>query len=396
MGPARLEGDVLRLSRFVRSLAQRLRTQHGVGFVLLTCVIAGCSLVVGGEPTPICESDEGCPSKQRCVISRGVCIDADDACTESGCDDGYTCDARTLECVADDEPDPEQDAEPEPDADSGPVDPPDTRPQIPKIGVSCSNQARCALVDVGAAEPVVGVCALKTLTGFDVPSFCSVGCCSTNDCPSGYFCQHGPNAGRYCVPFDDKTRPKPSGDKAPGEECVEDTECATGRCAVDYGTHKICFDSCCSDEDCGDDLVCGLYKGGANKPLEWVCKEPRGPLGHGAECDVDGDCKSAACLGETDGLCTRSCCSNAECFAVNSQAQCTAASDSSSNTYRTYICDVSNVGANVGSTCSVNGDCKSDICVGGRCAAACCTNSDCPAGQGCVADGNEPRPHCTL
>lgn len=359
-------------------------------------VLAGCSLVVSGDPTVHCTGDEGCPATQRCAKASGTCIDEDDACTESSCSEGERCDPDTLRCVdATDTPDAtEPDAEDTPDAvDSGQPDADGPTPGV-VIGALCASQSDCRRIEVGS-QKVRGICAIQSLTGFDTPSFCTTHCCTNSDCPSDFFCEHGPSAGRYCVPFGKDTRALPSGDKRGGATCSEDTECASGSCGYAVPSEpdlKTCLDTCCADDDCETGLTCGLRDGDT---LQWVCRTAVGSGNANADCSAGGaeSCRTGACYGDLDAFCTASCCSNASCVSLG-LTRCVSGS-TAAGTSRVNICADDSSGANAGTPCSTDGECTSNICVNSRCASTCCTDGDCPDSASlCVADGNEPRPHC--
>ena len=363
-------------------------------------LLAGCSLVVGGEPRIICQSDEGCPANERCATATGQCVAASKACTADSCGAGRHCDAATLACVADAVTEP--DAAPSDDDDetpeTGPADAtpgPDGRPAVVSLGDSCQGQADCSQILV-RSQTVHGVCAIQALTGLDQPSVCTVHCCKLADCPSNTYCAFGPNAGRYCVPFD-KLRPRPTGTKTAGAHCTQNDECATGRCEVALPgetSQKTCIDTCCQDSDCGGGgLVCGLREGEDNR-LEWVCREPLGPGSAGQDCSLGGagDCKTGACYGGDPGVCTASCCSNGSCTTLGLQ-RCVSGS-TAAGTSRVNICAEDNGGLAPGAPCTTDSQCGSSICVGLKCGATCCVDADCDADKACIADGTESRPHC--
>lgn len=360
-------------------------------------LLAGCSLVVSGEPTVRCQSDEGCPSDRRCATASGTCVDTADACTETSCSAGERCDKGTLRCVDGNE---QPDGSDLPDAsyppDGSEAGTPDTGPVIPRIGDACASQTECTRVIKSGNTTVAGICATSPLSGYEVSPFCTVHCCNTSQCPSGFFCEHGPNAGRYCVPFGKDTREPPTGTKTPGASCEDDAECSTGRCdAADNSEPdvKTCLDTCCSDDDCDGSagLLCGLRTGTS---LQWVCRTPAGSSNPGSSCTRLSDCRHDACLGDVTGVCSVSCCSNASCTrAGSSLRRCVAAALDANGTI-VNLCAADQDGGNADSECANDSQCQSGICVQARCASTCCTDADCGAQQRCVADGNEPRPHC--
>ncbi len=359
-------------------------------------VLAGCSLVVAGDPSIVCKNDDGCPAEQRCAKGVGACIAASEACTDSSCSANQRCDVSTLRCIT--EPIDLPDSSNPSDADA--PDGPDARrpdadgaPSIVKIGALCASQSECSNIQVGN-DKLPGICASQPLTGFDTPSFCTKHCCETSDCPSSFFCEHGPNAGRYCVPFGPTTRPQPTGAKLGGATCSLDAECITGNCEAadpDEPALKTCIDTCCKDSDCESGLVCGLRYGDT---LQWVCRTPLGSGTAASDCSDQGsiECRTGACYGGNDAFCTLSCCSNAECTG-SSLGRCVSGSTETGSS-RVNICANSNGGATPGSPCTTDTSCLSGICVDQTCAAPCCVDNDCPSKQRCAADGNEPRPHC--
>ena len=359
-------------------------------------LLAGCSLVVSGDPVVVCQSDDGCPSGQRCVVATGTCLAAADTCTSDSCSTNETCDPVTLRCVADDVVPPTPDASDAADtgASDGTAPEAEAGPPAVQIGSACRAQGDCSLI-TDEKQRVPGVCAFEALSGFDVPSFCTKNCCKNDDCPQDFFCDHGPNAGRYCVPFGERTRARPTGSKRGGENCAASTECASGSC--DYALpqdpdQKTCIDTCCRDADCATGLVCGLRDGDT---LQWVCRLPFGPGAANSDCSSvlgPAACRTGACYGGADAFCTASCCSNASCIQLG-LSRCVSGSTEAGTSVVNICAEPSDAG-NADATCSSDGDCKSGICVATRCASTCCTDGDCPTQQKCVADGNEPRPHC--
>lgn len=353
--------------------------------------LAGCSLVVSGDPTVRCESDQGCPSSQRCAVASGACIDRSEACSETGCSDNQVCSPDTLRCVAGAPRDDASEVDAgEEDATDGSLRP-DTGPDLLRIGEACASQTDCARILVGSAR-VSGICATRPLSGFDTDPFCTTPCCKSDQCPDGFFCDHGPAAGRYCVPFGKDTRDPPSGNKVAGATCSASSECATGLCAAleaSQPAEKVCIDTCCRDLDCGNGLVCGFREG---PPLQWVCRPPRGEADPSESCiDLD-DCVHGACFGDSPAFCSISCCSNASCAEVGLSRCVSASMDGSTSSVN--LCAQNEAGGNADAPCINDADCQSGICVGAACASTCCTDTDCSNQQRCVADGNEARPHC--
>lgn len=361
-------------------------------------LLAGCSLVVGGDPTIVCKNDEGCPSDSRCAKGTGTCIANANACTDTSCGATQRCDESTLTCVDVEATEPDAEAEPdasEADADSGRRSDGEAGPPVVRIGDRCTSQAGCARI-LADKDTVPGICASEPLTGFDTPSFCTKHCCETSDCPSQYFCEHGPNAGRYCVPFGADTRAAPTGTKLGGASCTSHAECITGNCdAADPAVPavKTCIDTCCNDGDCEAGLVCGLRDGDT---LQWICRTALPGGGNAnADCSITGPegCKSGACYGGADAFCTASCCSNASCTTLGLN-RCVSGS-TEAGTSRVNICaDAAGSLFAPGATCASDSQCASNICAGLKCAATCCTNTDCGGDTPCIADGVEPRPHC--
>lgn len=360
-------------------------------------LLAGCSLAVGGDPTIVCKNDDGCPADSRCATGTSTCIATSQACTDESCDKSQRCDARTLTCIASDVTEPDADGEPdasETDADGGRRPDVEAGPPVVGIGDRCTSQAGCALI-VAGKDTLPGICASEPLTGFDTPSFCTKHCCETSDCPPRYFCEHGPNAGRYCVPFGADTRPAPTGNKPGGAGCITAAECLTGNCDAAVPTApavKTCIDTCCNDDDCEAGLVCGLRDGNT---LQWICRTPLAGGGDvNDDCSASGPegCKSGACYGGLDAFCTASCCSNASCTTLGLN-RCVSGS-TQAGTSRVNICaDAAGALLAPGATCASDSQCASNICASLKCAATCCTDADC-GNTPCIADGVEPRPHC--
>jgi hypothetical protein len=85
---------------------------------------------------------------------------------------------------------------------------------------------------------------------------CGAACRTTADCPSGWYCgwlefTDGSGSVQVCSP-----RPGGAGSGTDGDFCLSDLDCRDLQCVRSYAE---CWDSCCSDADCGGGRCKAVY-----------------------------------------------------------------------------------------------------------------------------------------
>jgi hypothetical protein len=154
--------------------------------------------------------------------------------------------------------------------------------------------------------------------------------------------------------------PPPDGGPVPGpggylDRCTADTDCASLRCADDFGPTRFCTRPCSTDAQCAHEHVC--VDGGC------VVDDTGQPCVTG----TPDTCATGLCYGSAaSGACTRYCTSAAEC---PSGYACTSAAGAPG----TRIC------VDIERRCSAAADCATGLCIPTRgCTSECTTAADCP------------------
>jgi hypothetical protein len=160
------------------------------------------------------------------------------------------------------------------------------------------------------------------------------------------------------------------------DRCVDDGECASGRCVPDWGGTRFCTRTCTSDLECAHEHLC----------VEGICRHDD----TGAPCSTGSPerCATGLCLGSAaGGQCTRYCTTAAECPAGYA---CTRAGGST----RPICVDIER-------PCSAADDCGTGLCVSMiGCTAECTSAADCPRRfdglppYRCAVAYGWPRPLC--
>ncbi|MGH7285777.1 MAG: hypothetical protein ACRELY_30020, partial [Polyangiaceae bacterium] len=254
---------------------------------------AGCEAIVPDQvPAFRCAGDQstGCPSGQVCATAYGTCVDVSQACTESGCVNGGTCNEGTQECIVSSQDGGDIGADASSEVDAGA-----DAPSGPKaIGGLCTVNGDC----------VSGLCADGTLLTSAVAqnqAICSQACCKSEECGAGNVCFGAGTGGAYCVPASRVSDLTGLGSFAGGATCVNDTDCRSGRCSA----NKVCEDTCCSSADCANNN-CTRENVGAGTHNIFVCDI--GPGSHVTDdsCSTSSSCESDTCVGS--GYCSPHCC----------------------------------------------------------------------------------------
>ena len=188
------------------------------------------------------------------------------------------------------------------------------------------------------------------------------------------------------------------GTKTTGQACTAASECRSGDCVVD-GAARYCTDKCTHESGCSGTTTCTVRK----DPLT------SGPFVIGnyfwSACRLDSlitavkttgqTCTGSECRAGTEacfnGRCIEPCCASADCAAG---AACSIAapktatgyvSGSSSIVSLLPACVPSAAIRVAGAACTVNADCKSNLCAKTRniCVDVCCSTATCPNGTTC-------------
>jgi Cys-rich repeat protein len=345
-----------------------------------------------------CLFDNECAGAERCTAGRCATIPA---CTNSlDCSahtDGRTiCDPARKICVA---------CAADPDCGPNRVCAVDT----------CVDSATCTPLPDGGTS-AGGACKAGLLC---TSAGKCVECVADSDCASGSTCLTG-QCRLKCVSDNDCTPHKQLCDFKNGAcvDCTADAACA----ALEYCAAGSCKPDVCAQgvKSCvsGAVIECTANGGGILAPVACTagkecvksgtsasCEIPRLPDGGlplPASCsdgkkngdETDKDCGGATCKKCGDGalcavagdctstVCTASC-SGVLCFPGTRDKQCRPAScsDRTKNGAETAVdCGGGTCQrCTVGSVCTKNADCETDVCTGGKCAAAACTANQCAA-----------------
>lgn len=267
-------------------------TKKGVGQVCFASSECSSGLCVGnggnsGLCTQSCGSGSACPSGKACVqlqSGKGACLDAGstkigDACSKSSdCADGmcvasagkYVCTkacSKTSDCPT------TYDCYSLSSGAGGCFKGPSKQPDGGKCQGSTDCNSGLCVGDAGADGACVQPCA------------------GDSQCQNGYTCSSLSGGGGFCEKL---------GDKALGDACGKDTDCASGDC-VGLGGKFVCVATCTAPVDCPCGFECTTFQSGskycaAGKKLACVAD--------GGGCSDDGECTSDKCV---NSLCVPTC-----------------------------------------------------------------------------------------
>jgi hypothetical protein len=256
----------------------------------------------------------------------------------------------------------------------------------------------CAGEDVGRTCTTGSTCNFACIPG---PNYCTMQCSSGADCPNGYGCMPiGNPPTSVCVKAEAPCSPQDA------SACVAPSACDTSPTLIVGG----CTTTCSSAADCPrranglppwscDGLcrrpsdVLGPIEGGA-KPAQYACNaqsQPANLCNDNQHIDFDAfsipnppavNCNSPT---TTDGLpgdsCLDSCRYQGGChFGFG----CTAVGGVGNE--RIGLCLPTGAGE-VGTPCSIDGQCAFAYCAGGKCSRDCTFDGLCPTGSTCLAAG---------
>jgi hypothetical protein len=243
----------------------------------------------------------------------------------------------------------------------------------------CNNAQDCAS-EVCASSMTVGNSLIGAAGG---ANFCTQGCCTSSDCPSGTVCYATGEGGQYCVDptWVGRSKPATGATFMGGSACSTGSMCNSGLCA-----NSACADTCCSfassSNECASPTSCvfGVFPGkqGIDTHFAPHCGTA-GTSGYGATCTADGECQGGLCFQSgTGGNCIMPCRSQQEC---GSGSGCQWDVHGNDMYVACYLLPPTQMGnGDVGATCGSDPYCLSDYCnTTNLCTGPCFTNSDCTA-----------------
>jgi hypothetical protein len=248
----------------------------------------------------------------------------------------------------------------------------------------CDNASDCA-TRVCAQSITVGPTVYGAAGG---TNFCSMGCCTSADCPAGTVCFASGQGGQYCVKPEWLGRSTPSAVAGGGgTACSTGADCRSGICAG-----SACADTCCSlaasSVECANGAACafGAFPGKAGvdthfAPLCATATLTSGSSGFGAACQNNAECQGGLCYQTgSGGNCTNPCRTQDECGAGNA---CQV--DAQGNDLYAACFPWQPAGPQ-GSACTTDNDCRGDWCgTTNQCAGICFTDADCTvSGWHCI------------
>ncbi|MBI3180139.1 MAG: hypothetical protein HYZ27_10785, partial [Deltaproteobacteria bacterium] len=216
------------------------------------------------------------------------------------------------------------------------------------------------------------------------------------DCPLGYACQNfesGPLDGLIMCNAATQlssTYPGQPFDMAPGASCSSRNGCQTSVCYT-----SGCARQCAANRDCAASEVCYALPNGNLEGMQHHCfysdtvnyGPTGGSCGDSAECDTGvgtGECweggacgLAADCLFGCEGTCRDHCRSNADCAAGQSCNPWPMDVFTPQNFVPVCLPKYFNGTQADGTSCSSDGNCASDWCIGGICTTPCAINADC-------------------
>lgn len=331
----------------------RRRLFGGLGFAgVALAVIGGCQAIVGDTvPDFFCRGSDpaACPAGLVCDPVSQRCVAALTNGGEAGTDGDLGQDG-PIEDAAPDKVTPK-------DGDAGPAAP----------GAPCRIDADCSTKMCGD-----GTLLTPTIVATSGP-VCTKPCCRSSDCPSGLVCFAPGTGGRYCVPVTQVAgRDAPSnGGAAGGATCAKNSDCRSGLC-----TSTKCQDTCCSTTDCSGGAQCRFVTLSGHDT--WACAATAATGNPNDVCFGDADCKSNLCYPTTGSRCRPPCCGQKSCTDLGFASARCSVRQAGPDSVNLCLFSISGF-ANVGDTCSADGDCKTDFCDPdtSKCADVCCTDADC-------------------
>ena len=303
-----------------------------------------------------CSTPGGCNVDSDCMDPDLICVNM--VCTPR-CDRGNVCNANQV------------------------CNPDDGRclPANLALGTMCEISAQCE----------TSVC-LNVTISMMTQQLCALPCAATSECPLNYTCSDLSGMG-FCL-NENLSSPPASFDTPSGGTCsMGNNTCQSTWCDLNAGT---CIEECSRDADCANFVFgCWMYgftSGGVTNYAH-LCAGTTGSAA-GAACTMDSNCLSGIC-NFNSGRCAAHCCRDQDCGPTEN---CTAYDIDGINFVNVCTPRSASAGSGaLGSTCTGNGDCESELCLpvdrtaptGPRqCTSPCCAHSDC----GFLGAGGKCRP----
>lgn len=293
--------------------------------MLVSALIAACSLLVPSELEQVLCSQEGaigppaCPLGERCTA--GAC---------APCAGGI--------CV--------------PDAGSS------------GIGQLCQS-APCA--------PGL-FCVDPATLGFSGPRFCTRSCCGSEACAETVnVC--APTAGGVNLCLPSVALGRSPGSSPRGAQCADPSDCRSGVCE-----DSKCADVCCRNAECASGQACVLRPiPGLGGGQGFMCGTSTGSGVVGSQgCVSGGECTNLMCITTpTVSYCSGPCCKKSDC-----QADLACVYDLARGLRGCKDMGTEAGPLAVGSPCQDGAECQSSLCqaftgIGSLCTDSCCEDSDC-------------------
>jgi hypothetical protein len=379
--------------RTARSIAAVALTAAWLVFVIGS---GGCEVAVGDTvPAFACEPGSGdtCPAGQTCD-SNNHCV----PCSTPDCTPPVVDSGMPMEVSVQDTGSPPPDTSM---PDTGTVMDTSTPPIDTgtveagcggAIGCSCGSNASCTS-DVCATQAAVVNATLSTNAG---GAFCSQGCCTSADCPTGWVCYATSAGGNYCVQPAWVGRTQGMGTALPGATCGTGRDCRSGLCEG-----STCIDTCCSGDatgECTGSTVCtfSTFQGVSpdDKNFAASCGMASGTGTNGHMCSANTACESGICGADSmfgNNYCHDACRSATDCTGTcdGSPCACTYVLPNGATGGLVAVCAGSTGNTPEGQPCSTSNDtCATGFCdpVTNECTSVCFTDSD------CTTDGWKCRP----
>lgn len=216
--------------------------------------------------------------------------------------------------------------------------------------------------------------------------FCTKGCCSSQDCPTGSVCWASGEGGQYCVDPTWLGRSKPTSNRIGGAMCASGADCLSGLCVG-----GACADTCCSyrssSSECtypGATCAFGVFPGkqGIDSHFAPHCGPASGATQTGNPCNVNSDCQGGLCYpfgGAMGSDCTEPCRNSSDCSG-NSDSYCDWDVLGGSGTDVYAACFPLGSLDGYGASCTSNTMCGSGVCNPNNCTGPCFADGDCSGG----------------
>ncbi|MBW1872537.1 MAG: hypothetical protein JRJ19_10755 [Deltaproteobacteria bacterium] len=291
-----------------------------------------------------CRSDADCPEGTTCETDSGACLPPSGCQNDNDCPSGYRCD--NGECVV-------------------------NQGQVPD-GSICETNADCQSANC---------------VSITTPSVCLSPCRSSTGCPPNWSCVEVTSAW-FCVSESLLTQVLGmSIDVGSGEygaycsgQPVYNPYCHSMICNQNQ---NICTTDCMTDADCGYGSICRVnYETGI---MRAYCFVNPGLGTIGTYCEGDYYCAFNVCLSDDgySGFCSSGCCSSADCPSGWACGRLQSNDPYAPGFAKACFTAEWPGTALAGSGCTSDGQCKSNLCIGGICSDLCCTDADCPAPMRC-------------